>query len=443
MSDTGTPLSEREQEVLQLVVTGATNLQMARELMISPNTVKVHLRNIYEKMGVQSRTEASMVALREGWISLEGAEAELRETTTRAPATRVAPWQRWYLVCALVITLVLFLYPYLISSRSAPVPQDEFRDPPLVLNSADVVQPADQWTARAPMPVSRSRLAVVAVGERVYAVGGATSEGPTGMVEVYDPSSNGWLPGSPKPTAVTNIAAATVDGLIYVPGGLTSDGRVTDALEVYDPRQDRWQARSTMPHPVCAYAAAASGGRLYIFGGWDGERYGGWVQVYDPPADAWTEGTPTSHQRGFGAAAELEGLIYFVGGFDGEEPLSVVEVYDPAQEHSGDQPWSTRASMTVPRAGLGLAAAGADLYALGGGWRDGVAYNERYDPAADGWSSFASPMPVSWRHLGAASVSGRIFALGGWAGGHLSTNEEYATLFYRIHLPLGEKSETE
>jgi DNA-binding CsgD family transcriptional regulator len=56
-------LSPREREILDLVVQGSTNREMARALFITERTVKVHLRHIYEKLGVRSRTEAAVRAL--------------------------------------------------------------------------------------------------------------------------------------------------------------------------------------------------------------------------------------------------------------------------------------------------------------------------------------------------------------------------------------------
>jgi LuxR family maltose regulon positive regulatory protein len=52
------PLSERELEVLQLIAAGLTNPEIASRLFLALNTVKVHTRNIYGKLGVNSRTQA-------------------------------------------------------------------------------------------------------------------------------------------------------------------------------------------------------------------------------------------------------------------------------------------------------------------------------------------------------------------------------------------------
>ena len=63
-------LTEREQEVLNLVVQGQSNQQIAESLVISITTVKAHISNILSKLGVTSRTEAIAYALRHKLASL-------------------------------------------------------------------------------------------------------------------------------------------------------------------------------------------------------------------------------------------------------------------------------------------------------------------------------------------------------------------------------------
>jgi DNA-binding NarL/FixJ family response regulator len=63
-------LSERETEVLVHVARGLSNYQIATEMHIAESTVKRHLANIYEKVGVGSRSEATRVALQEMWIGI-------------------------------------------------------------------------------------------------------------------------------------------------------------------------------------------------------------------------------------------------------------------------------------------------------------------------------------------------------------------------------------
>jgi DNA-binding NarL/FixJ family response regulator len=64
-------LSAREREVLGLMGRGMTNAEIARQLFLSPYTVKIHVSNILRKLEVPNRTEAAMVAIRRGLV-LEG-----------------------------------------------------------------------------------------------------------------------------------------------------------------------------------------------------------------------------------------------------------------------------------------------------------------------------------------------------------------------------------
>jgi DNA-binding NarL/FixJ family response regulator len=63
-------LSERETEILVHVARGRSNHQIATEMHLAESTVKRHLANIYQKVGVGSRSEATRLALQEMWIGI-------------------------------------------------------------------------------------------------------------------------------------------------------------------------------------------------------------------------------------------------------------------------------------------------------------------------------------------------------------------------------------
>lgn len=83
------PLSEREMEVLREAARGLANKDIARRLDLSVRTIHTHLGNAFAKLGVGSRTEAVLLALRRGWIALEETELPPEEGAARAEA-RVA-----------------------------------------------------------------------------------------------------------------------------------------------------------------------------------------------------------------------------------------------------------------------------------------------------------------------------------------------------------------
>jgi two-component system NarL family response regulator len=64
-------LSQREVEVLQLLVRGRSNKEIGSSLFITEDTVKAHLKTLFVKLGVQDRTDAAITAIRQGIVHLK------------------------------------------------------------------------------------------------------------------------------------------------------------------------------------------------------------------------------------------------------------------------------------------------------------------------------------------------------------------------------------
>ena len=443
-------LSERELEILRLVATGASNKDIAQQLVISPNTVKVHLRNIFTKIGVVSRTEATLYAIRydivarpglaipdevlppQQEISLAEEGQNLIPASVEIPIPRDAGapeeqpaarkfWQSirrrawiWMTLALLMASLVgAGLYIYL-NRRPAAAPL--------------AATPGQRWQKLAALPAPRSGMAAVVYENQVYIVGGTVSKGVTGTMARFDPAAGAWANLPDKPRPVTDVQAAILGEKIFIPGGRLANGKLTDVLEVYDPRKNVWEQKANVPVAMSGYASATFEGHLFLFGGWDGSRALASVYGYDPAADAWQEYTAMPTPRAFAGAALVNGKVYVVGGTDGARPLDVNEVYYPERDVPGDFPWSASSSLPAPRFSMGTVVL-ADMVYLFGGQPEQSAL--QYIPSQSKWNAVEDPPVLIGSQPAVVQIGAYCYILGGKsADGQLaSTNYSYQAIF--------------
>ena len=400
-------LTEREREILQLLATGASNKEIARHLFISSNTVKVHLRNTFAKIGVTSRTEAAVYAIREG-LSLAAnlpaavpATQELPSTPPISLETKSKPHFLW--ITALVTVVLVGVVTFVIAKYQAPT---------IAVASPVPVAP-QRWQELAAMPTARSGLAVAVYENQIYTIGGETAQGVTAVMEQYDVAADTWITLKPKPVPVADINAAVIGGQIYIPGGRLASGGVTDVLESYDPRRDQWERHAPLPVALSGYALVAFEGKLYVFGGWDGQKFVASVYEYDPEQDKWFEGWPMPTARGFAGAAIAGGSIYVIGGTAGEKTLAVNEEYVPELDTGDENPWTSRAPIPEARFAMGIACIADIIHIVGGAGQAGTLHAFEYFPQRDEWQSFEFPITELWHGPGVGVVETNLHTFGG------------------------------
>lgn len=426
MADPRELLSDRELDVMRLVATGATNQEIARQLDISPNTVKVHLRNIFEKLGVASRYEATLVLLRENVIVVEGVNDEEQPKTSPAPADgdtpsangaepvappaptllpeaaavappRAAQPHRSPLVLMLGGVVVLLLVALV--ALGWRVRQTE-RTAAAPLTGATVVR----WATLPALPEPRQDAAAAAYAGMLYVVGGRDADAPVAPLARFDPTTELWVRGPAKPVPVSGAGAAFLGGRLIVPGGVLANGIPTDEVEAYDVREGRWLRLASLPHPLSRYALAAFEGTLYLFGGWDGGAARDEILAYQPDDDAWRVVGQLPSPRAGAAAAPLNDAIYITGG-EGPDgaPLAEVLIFRPA---TGIEEGP---SLPSAEAAPSVAALGNALYLVG---TEGA---RRFDTVAQEWVALEEAPPAEWEAGVLVALDPTILSVGGRA----------------------------
>lgn len=469
MAELGEPLSKRELDVLNCIADGATNKEAAGRLVISPNTVKVHVRNIYIKLGVSSRTEAVTAALQKGIVTMPGMEptppepepepepappqpepepalpqpepepepepsveivAQLDtkpkpgENVAESPTEPASRWRLWGLVggaVGLVVLVVVLVSVFAPAGEDTPA-QDEFTELPIGESN---------WLTSRTMPDARARMAVANVGLNLYQIGGETADGIVNNVDIYVTNEFNWFSGAPKLTAVADATAAVLSGEIYVPGGRLENGQATTSVEAYSPLNDGWRPVAPLPRPVAGGLTLSDEQHLYLIGGQEGDSYLTDVYRYGLDTQAWESVAPLPTARAFAAGGVSRGQLFVVGGENESGALADCWVFDPA----GDA-WSSCPSMSTPRSGAGATALAGRLYVMGG---DSAGTGEFYTINDDVWVSIELPMfeaPSPWTHLGVVGIETRVYTLGGLLNATPSdATYAYSTLSYQYYIP--------
>ena len=433
MSDAN-PLTRRESETLNLLAEGLSNDEIAYQLGIRPNTVKVHVRNIFEKMDVQSRTEATMEAVRRGWILVPGIEPQPEppaEPLSWPPLE--SGWRPWYflvLLAVLVGTAVFIFWPYPTTIIKVAGVPDFTTDSGSAAGSVAPRQDVARWSQRAALPTARSRAAGSQIDGRLYVVGGETPDGDTDALEMYDPNLDVWQSLPARPVAARGVGVTVLDGKLYVAGGCAGERTITN-VDRYDPNTQAWESAAPLPEARCGLALVALDGRLYALGGWDGVNVTDTLFIFNPEQDRWEEGRRLPEPRTFLGAVPLHGKIYALGGHDGVQQRSEMWSYNPS-----DDAWSPAPSLPEARAGLATAAEGISIYAIGGGEGDQPSLHERFDTLQQTWSTIDSPRQGPWHHAVAVVIGPNLYVVGGWGGEYLANNEAYQAS-HLLFLPLG------
>lgn len=447
MSDVEAPLSEREIEILRLVATGAANKEIAVSLNISPNTVKVHLRNIFSKIGVVSRTEATLFAIKHNFVEpphstpsgnqpadeiiFSASPLAIATTPESYPElTEKRPFPIWAVVLSFTaIFLIALLTTALIITRRTPTPTSAPQNP--------VPSNLARWSFKDPLPSARSAASAVTFGGSLFLIGGRQNEQTFADTLRFDPSKPGWSGLKEKPTPVSEAQAVVIQEKIYIPGGRLADGKPTNGLDVYSFQTDDWETLSPMPKALWGSAVATVEGALFVFGGWDGGEHSRTVYMYNSVSDQWSEVKSLPTARSYMASTVVEGHILLIGGETADGPINNVLVYYPSRDKPGGKPFEEGVALPQPRSKAGAVSLANITYIFGG-------TNQNEEKLTDialvegqsAWTTIDTATQPTGEFPAVLAVGNFIHVIGGKIGLTDKDSHQVYQAIYTITLPL-------
>jgi N-acetylneuraminic acid mutarotase len=309
-----------------------------------------------------------------------------------------------------------------------------------VVSATDLVE--DSWNTKNLMSQARFGLGVVAVGGKIYAIGGSTiddvrhNRGVVGVNECYDPMSDTWITLKPMPTPRTGFAIAAYEGKIYCMGGtpyLINDDMKPrcDITEVYDTATNTWSTKASMPFKGSGLIGLVVDGKIFVI---DANM----MFMYDPATDTWTRKPDAPYYLFSPAASVVDDKIILAGNFiispfHGPSRSPIQYAVKATMYDLSTDTWSEGKTDNTFESGYSVAEATTGLYAPQKIYVfSGTADNMIYEPTTDTWSA-AKPMPSTRIGFGVAALDDILYVIGGYdyvSGTVFATNKQYIPIGY-------------
>ncbi|RMF56788.1 MAG: T9SS C-terminal target domain-containing protein [Calditrichaeota bacterium] len=278
-----------------------------------------------------------------------------------------------------------------------------------------IVKGQIQWQYRNPMPTARQGMAVAALGDSIYVIGGTQAgHNALNVVEMFQASSNTWISGLPPINfARTNSAAVAFQGKLYLFGG-RNHNNIISAVEMYDPGSNQWVVVSQLPTPREGLSAVVVDSVIWVIGGASAQVNYDIVEIYDPQNNSWS--TLPEHllvPRVASVAAVINNMIYVFGGFY-FGPLDSYERYVPGQG------WEMVGSMLYSCGSSGGDVYNGQIWIVGGENSSGILDNVQYNDILHqgNWEN-GPPLQTPRKNLAVVQVENTLYAIGGKTTNHM------------------------
>ncbi|MGI9551691.1 MAG: ThuA domain-containing protein [Aurantibacter sp.] len=311
----------------------------------------------------------------------------------------------------------------------------------VAIEGEEVITDYDMNAEKDPMTaIIKTFSATVVDGELNIDFGASVNQPKVAALEIYGvgdvivPLDCVWDELASSSQSRMNAESVKVDDKLYLMGSFLSDSTLTTATKIYDLETDTWSAATPMPTAVSLMGAVGLGEEIWLIGGLKTDSLNvitDKVQIYNTTTDTWSAGPPLPNPRSAGVSTYNNGKIHFFGGLmsDGATKTSDHYVLDLNDSLVS---WQVAKSLPDPRSHLGAATVNGKIYAIGGQQTlDSIAqaqvYLDEYDPLTDSWSKKADLPSARSNFENATAIYGnKIIIVGGKRGdSFLNTVTEY------------------